>query len=166
MTETMLRAVVIGLGATAVIDIWALGLRRLGVASLQMALLGRWLGHLLRGRWAHDSIAAATPMRGERLIGWFAHYAIGVTFAVLLLSLVGLTWARAPSLWPPLIVGLATVVAPLFVLQPAIGAGVASAKTPRPLFNALKSVATHAVFGVGMYVAAWATNAALPGAWS
>lgn len=46
----------IGVGATAVMDLWAAALRRIGVPSLDFALLGRWVGHLPDGRWMHDSI--------------------------------------------------------------------------------------------------------------
>ena len=90
-------------------------------------------------------------------MGWFAHYAIGVTFAALLLSSFGLKWARSPSLLPALLIGIVTVVSPFFILQPALGAGIASSKTPAPLLNSLKSLATHTVFGFGLYLAALAT---------
>jgi hypothetical protein len=93
-------------------------------------------------------------VRGERVIGWTAHYSIGVTFATLLLAVFGLDWARSPSLLPALGVGVVTVVAPLFLLQPALGAGIASSKTPRPVFNSLKSLLTHVVFGFGLYLSA------------
>ena len=43
---------------------------------------------------------------------------------------------------------------PLFVMQPAMGAGVASARTPTPLRNIARSVASHLVMGVGFYVGA------------
>jgi len=154
LIELALRAVLVGVGATLVMDVWALAIRRLGVRSLDLGLLGRWIGHLAHGRWAHARIADATPIRHERLIGWCAHYTIGVAFAGLLLAINGLDWARSPSLGPALAIGLATVVAPLFVLQPALGLGVASSKTPTPAFNALKSVVTHTVFGLGLYLAA------------
>jgi hypothetical protein len=49
------------------------------------------------------------------------------------------------------------VLAPLLVLQPALGLGVASSRTAAPLFNATKSVVTHLVYGVGLYLAARAT---------
>ena len=64
-------------------------------------------------------------------------------------------------MFPALYVGVLTVVAPLFILQPALvilqpalGAGIASSKTPRPVFNSLKSLVTHTVFGLGLYLAA------------
>ena len=161
--ELVLRAVFIGVGATVLMDLWALLLRRLGVRSLDFALLGRWVGHLARGQWRHASIAQATPVRGERWLGWSAHYAIGVSFAALLLAAFGLEWARSPSLLPALGVGVVTVVAPLFVLQPALGLGVASSKTPTPLFNGVKSVVTHTVYGLGLYLAARAIALIAPG---
>jgi hypothetical protein len=150
--EFVLLSLVIGAGATLAMDAWAAVLRRFGVPSLSFAFLGRWIGHLPQGRWLHDSIAKAAPIKGELWIGWCAHYAIGVSFAGLLLVVFGLKWAHSPTLGPALFIGLATVVAPLFVLQPALGAGIASSKTPRPVFNSVKSVVTHAVFGVGLYL--------------
>jgi hypothetical protein len=152
--EFVLRALLIGAGATLVMDAWALLLRQFGVPSLNFAFLGRWIGHLADGQWMHASIAKALPVRGESALGWCAHYAIGVSFAALLLATRGLEWARSPTLAPALLVGIVTVVAPLFVLQPALGAGIASTKTAAPVFNSLKSVMTHAVVGVGMYLAA------------
>jgi hypothetical protein len=165
MNETVefgVRSLLIGAGATVIMDLWAALLRRFGVPSLDFALLGRWLGHLPRGRWLHEGIAKSAPVRGERLFGWCAHYAIGVSFASLLLALFGLEWARSPSLGPALLVGLVTVLAPLFVLQPALGAGIASSRTPRPVFNTLKSVVTHVVFGFGLFLAARAVVSLLP----
>lgn len=161
MSETVelaLRAILIGVGATLVMDAWALLLRAFGVPSLNFAYLGRWIGHLREGSWTHhEGIARATPIRNERVIGWSAHYSIGVTFAALLLSMFGLSWARSPSMLPALAVGIVTVAAPLLVLQPALGAGIASSRTPAPLFNSLKSVVTHTVYGFGLYLAARAT---------
>src|SRR5206468_5223186 len=101
--------------------------------------------------------ADAAPIHGERLLGWAAHYTIGIAFAALLVAIRGVAWARSPSLAPALVLGIVTVVAPLFVLQPALGAGFASSKTPRPFFNAGKSVVTHTVFGFGLYGSAIAT---------
>ena len=155
--EFAFRTVLIGAGATVAMDLWALLLRQFGIPSLNFAFLGRWIGHLPQKQWMHKSIAKAAPVRGELVMGWFAHYAIGVTFAALLLSSFGLKWARSPSLLPALFIGIVTVVSPLFILQPALGAGIASSKTPAPLFNSLKSLATHTVFGFGLYLAALAT---------
>jgi len=158
----VLRTLLIGVGATLVMDAWAALLRQFGVPSLDFALLGRWLGHLPEGRWFHVSISQATPVKRERLLGWAAHYSLGVSFAALLLLAFGLDWARAPSLLPALSVGIATVVAPWLVLQPALGAGIASSKTRTPVFNAMKSLGTHTIYGVGMYLAALASASLIP----
>ena len=54
--------------------------------------------------------------------------------------------------------GLLTVVAPLSVLQPALGAGIAASRAPNPNAVRLRSVLTHAVYGLGLYASArlWA----------
>jgi hypothetical protein len=151
----LVHALVIGAGATVVMDIWTQLQKRLfGVSSLDYAMVGRWIGHLADGRYRHDSIAKASPVSGERVIGWTAHYAIGVSFAALLLGIWGLDWADNPSLGPALIVALATVVAPFLILQPALGAGIAASRTPHPNRARLKSIVTHLSFGLGLYVSA------------
>lgn len=154
--EILIRGVLIGVGATAAMDLWGLFLKRVfSVPSLDYALVGRWIGHFRQGRFMHESIAKAAPVRGERLIGWGAHYAIGVLFAFLLLMLWGIDWAREPRLLPALIIGLLTVAAPFFIMQPGMGAGIAAARTPNPTSARLRSLATHAVFGIGLYGSAW-----------
>ena len=65
-----------------------------------------------------------------------------------------LRWLEQPTLLPALVFGALTVVAPWFVMQPAMGAGVLALKTPTPLKNGLRNLANHTVFGVGLYVAA------------
>ena len=161
--EFALRAILIGVGATMIMDLWAIVLRLLRIPSLDLAFLGRWIGHLARGRWFHDRIATTEPIRGERVLGWCAHYAIGVSFAALQLAVAGLDWAHSPTPLPALMVGIATVVAPLLILQPALGAGIVSRRTRAPVFNSLKSTLTHTVFGLGMYATALVTAALWPG---
>ncbi len=150
------RAVAIGIVATAVMDLWLTLLKALGLPTLNFALLGRWVAHMPRGRWAHQAIAQAAPVRGETALGWAAHYFTGIALALLLAALAGPQWLRAPSLWPALGFGMATVALPLFVMQPAMGAGVASSRTKTPALNVLKSLANHTAFGLGLYAAALA----------
>ncbi|MEN5037457.1 DUF2938 domain-containing protein [Pseudomonas sp. TWI929] len=144
----------IGIGATVVMDLWGLLLRRLGVATLNFAMVGRWAGHLLRGRVRHQAIAKAEPVRHELAWGWVIHYTIGVLFAMLLVAIVGEGWLLAPTLLPALVVGVVTVAAPLCFMQPAMGAGFFASKTLTPARNCLKSLATHFVFGVGLFLSA------------
>lgn len=160
--EFAVRSVLIGAGATAGMDLWAALLRQFGVPSLNFAFLGRWLGHLPDGQWFHAGIAKSAPVKGELILGWLAHYSIGITFAAVLLATFGLQWARSPTLLPALFIGLVTVVAPLLILQPALGLGIASSKTPAPLWSSAKSVVTHTVYGLGLYLAALATAWGLP----
>jgi hypothetical protein len=153
---TLIHAAAIGAGATAVMDLWALLLRRgFGVASLDLALLGRWIGHFRRRRFRHERITDAPPIRHERVIGWTAHYTIGVSFGVLLAAIAGPAWLERPTLVPALIVSSATLVAPFLVMQPAMGAGIAASRTQHPNAARLRSIVTHTVYGVGLYVAGW-----------
>jgi hypothetical protein len=142
----------IGAGATLATDLWAIARGRLFGAPLpNWALVGRWFGHMARGRFRHERIATAEHVRGERVIGWTAHYLIGIAFAGGLLASCGIAWARQPTPAPALLLGLATVAAPLLLMQPGMGAGIAARRTPQPNSARLQSLVTHVVFGLGLY---------------
>lgn len=153
--EIVVRGTVMGLAAAGLMDVWGLLLRRgFGIPTLDYALLGRWIGHMASLRFAHERIAAAEPVPGERPLGYLAHYAIGVAFAVLLLLVVGLEWTRAPTVLPAIALGLGTIVAPWLVMQPGMGAGVAGSRTSNPAATRLRNLVTHGVYGLGLYLAA------------
>jgi hypothetical protein len=155
--QTLAWIVAVGIGATLVMDLWGLAQRRLLKArTLDYALVGRWVGHMTEGRLRHSQIAAVAPVRHERLLGWFVHYATGVGFAGALLALGGSRWAAHPSPQLAIAVGIATVGAPFAIMQPALGFGFAGARLPSPWRARGRSLATHVVFGGGLYLAALA----------
>jgi hypothetical protein len=149
----------VGAGATAVIDLWAIARKRLfGTPPPDYGLVGRWLAHMARGRFRHDSIVAAQSVHGERQIGWTAHYLIGISFAAILPGVWGLAWIHHPTIGPALVVGIGSVAAPFLVMQPGMGAGIAASRTPRPAAARIQSLVTHAIFGLGLYTTGWAAN--------
>ena len=144
----------VGIGATALMDLWLWLLSRLGLPATGFAMVGRWVGHLGRGVLVHAAISKAAPMPFERALGWLTHYLVGIAWAALLFGLQGTAWLERPTVLPALAFGVVTVAAPWFVMQPAMGAGCMARKTPTPLNNGLRNLANHAVFGAGLYVAA------------
>jgi hypothetical protein len=155
VAEFVLKAIWIGAGATALADLWAWMLNRVAnVPAANWGLVGRWFAYFPRGRFVHESIAKAEPVRGEAVVGWTAHYVIGVAYAALLLAICGMDWAQRPTVLPPLILSLVLLAAPFFVMQPGMGAGIAASKTPSPNAARVRSVMTHTVFGLGLYASA------------
>ena len=151
----ILRAVAIGIGATLAMDLWNLFLKRtFDIPSLNYCLLGRWVSHMPRGTLRHASIAAAQPQARECMVGWVTHYSIGVALALGFVLLVSGDWLARPTILPALLYGLGTVVFPFFVMQPSFGLGIAASRTPNPARARLKSLVTHSVFGVGLYLCA------------
>ena len=85
--------VAIGMGATLVMDLWNLFLKRaFGVLSLNYCLLGRWIRHMPTGTFRHANINAASQKNCECAIGWMAHYTIGVVFALVFVLFVSFDW--------------------------------------------------------------------------
>jgi hypothetical protein len=146
------NSVIIGVGATAVMDLWALMLQRfLGIVPLNYAIVGRWVGYMSRGVFCHRNIVTVKPVAAELAVGWIVHYLIGIGFAALLLMLAGNEWLSSPRIMPAIIFGIASVTMPFFIMQPCMGFGFAAAKTHKPISARLRSLQTHFIFGLGLY---------------
>jgi hypothetical protein len=152
--QHVIGAIAIGIGATLLMDLWNLFLKRaFGIPSLNYCLLGRWLRHMSAGTFRHASIGESPQKSSECAVGWIGHYTIGIVLALVFVSLAP-AWLARPSFLPALVFGIVTVVFPFFILQPSLGLGIAGSKTPKPMQARLKSLATHTVFGVGLYLCA------------
>ncbi len=157
--DTWVSVILIGIGATALMDLWGiLRTHLLGISPLSYGLVGRWLLYMPKGRFRHTAIAASSPVEGELILGWVVHYAIGIGFASLLVALGGAEWLQQPSLGLALTIGIGTLAAPFLLMQPAMGAGIAASKTPNPSAARLQSLITHTLFGLGLYGSALGIN--------
>lgn len=152
MQEFIIRSIIIGAGATALLDLWNIILNKLfKVPAPNWAMVGRWFAHAAKGQFTHDNIGQAPAIKRELAIGWIAHYVVGMLFAASVLLIWGLEWALAPTLLPALIVGVLTVGCGWFILQPGMGLGVAAAKLPNPTEVRVRGTIAHVVFGLGLY---------------
>lgn len=152
MLELILKAIVIGAGATALMDVWAIFLNVAFKMPLpNWALVGRWFCGLTGGKVFHDDIAAAAPWPHELAIGWIAHYAIGILYAGALIFFAGPEWLAAPTFLPAWILGMVTIGAGWFLLQPGMGAGWAASNRPNPMQVRLLNILAHTVFAIGLY---------------
>lgn len=151
----LVSTLAIGVVATAVIDLWSvLRWRLFGVAKPNYALVWRWLVGVAQGSWVQTAIKQSPKVPGEQWLGWCAHYGIGVGFAAVLVIWQGQGWLNQPTLWPAILVGAITVLAPFCLMQPGMGLGFAAAKTPEPNRARLHSLVTHLLFGLGLYIGA------------
>lgn len=153
-TATLIKGALIGIAGTVLLDVWALFLARVwNIPATNWAMVGRWLGHIPRGKFHHTSMSEAESVKGEHAIGWIAHYVIGIGYGLLLLALWGSAWLTEPTILPPLVLSWVLLVAPYFLMMPSMGMGFAGSKTSKPAITRIKSVVSHSVFGLGMYLA-------------
>lgn len=154
-TEIVIRAALVGIGGTVVLDLYAAAVQRLlGVPATNWKMVGRWIGHMPKGAFVQPDIVQAKAVPGEHALGWMFHYGIGIGYGLLLVAIWGAGWLAAPHMSAPLVLALALLVLPYFVMMPGMGMGIAGSRTPRPNVTRLKSVIGHSVFGSGMYLTA------------
>ena len=152
MADFLWRSVAIGCGGTAAFDIWALLLAYVfGQPKPNWGLVGRWFAHLAKGIFFHSDIAEAQAVPNETAIGWIAHYVIGIIYAAALVAIAGDAWVANPTFLPAWILGLVTVGAGWFILQPGMGAGWAASLRPNPMKIRAFNLIAHSVFAAGMF---------------
>ena len=155
MGKFIIASLVMGVAATALLDIWAILLNRMfGFATPNWTFGGRWFGHVARGQFLHEDISRSAAIPNELALGWIGHYAIGILFAVVTVLIGGEAWLKAPTLLLPMVVGLVTVGCGWFLMQPGMGAGIAASKKPDAARIRMLNIAGHIVFGLGLYGAA------------
>ena len=158
-TGIAFHAVLIGVGATIILDLWGILLERIaGMPRPDWGMVGRWIGHIPKGKLVHDRIADAHHIPEERVIGWSVHYLIGILYSSIVVAIWGLDWVTDPTLMPPLLISWVALIAPFFIMQPGMGAGIAASKTPHPNKARLNSIVAHTVFGLGLFVSALVTG--------
>jgi len=152
MLDLLWRGALIGVGATALIDIWAILLAALfGLPRPNWGMVGRWVWHLRDGKVFHDDIGKAQPYAHELALGWAFHYLVGLVYGVILVLATGAAWLTAPTFLPAFILGIVTVGAGWFLLAPGMGAGWAASKTPNPTKTRALSLISHTVFAIGIF---------------
>lgn len=67
MSDIIIAGLFIGLTATALSDLWAVFLEKVfKVPNYGFDAVGRWIGHMTRGRFFHKPIFASPPIPGEK----------------------------------------------------------------------------------------------------
>src|SRR5271168_3884004 len=151
---TVTEIIVIGVVATLTTDLWQRLLQAIGFPPANWGLVGRWVAGFLHGSFIHRSIAATPKVPGEIAIGWAFHYVVGIAYAALYLAIMRLAFGSGPTLVSALVFATALLIAPWFVMQPALGFGFMAARTPKPNLVRAYNASAHAVFGLGLYLGA------------
>ena len=150
-----LKIFTVSIVATLATDAWQRLLQTIaGIAPANWALVGRWIVRIFRGVFVRRPITATPQVNGEVAIGWAFHYAVGVFYAALYLAIMGFGFNSGPTLASPLIFAIVLLVAPWFILQPALGLGFIASHSPNPAATRTVNASVHAVFGLGLYLGA------------
>ena len=149
--------VIVGILATVTMDVVAVIAFRFGIAGRGPRrtgpdLIGRWIGYLLRGKFRHTDILQTPPLPGELLLGFAAHYSIGIVLALVYLGLLAVAHAT-PTALSAILYGTATTVLPWFLMFPSQGMGWLGRDAPGDAHLARISLFNHMIFGLG--IALW-----------
>lgn len=150
----IVKTILIGIGGTAAIDCFTFLVSLIGNTPRGILFVGRWLAYMPKGKFFHHTIIETPSIANELIIGQIAHYSIGIIFAFLLVVVYGEKWLVNPRLFPAIIIAFITLIPPIFILQPALGFGIAFSNMPIPGLLLLKIYLIHMVYGIGLYLSA------------
>lgn len=146
------QALILGIGATVLSDLWQWAFLKLTEGkSPNWSSVGRWVLGFRAGRIIDHDLASRPALPGENATGWVFHYIIGAGYGGLYLILLALSGA-APSLGSALLYGAVTLAAPMLFMKPAMGGGIFGIRAARPWRGALKTVSAHMSFGLGLWL--------------
>ena len=158
--EHALRVLVMGITATVSIDLWAtFANRMLGWPRTNWGLVGRWIGHMRHGQFTHISIGSSPKIVHESILGWVFHYVVGCIYAALYLTYSNIVHMGQPTLVSAVLFGLATILSPWLLMQPALGLGICASKAPRSNLVRLQNLIIHTIFGLALYYSYQVSNA-------
>jgi hypothetical protein len=141
-----------GVVATYVMDVAARRVVAPALGKGPSGGLGRWIGHMLRGRFTHEDIRTAKPIPHEAAIGMAAHYGIGLALGAAYALLLRVPRPRESSVLGATTYGVATTVLPWFWMFPARGQGVMGLRDHDLRVPAF-ALGTHVAYGLALGIA-------------
>jgi len=146
---SMLRAALAGVVATYAMDLAGRKVVAPALGKGPSGGLGRWIGHMLKGRFTHEDITKVEPVEHEAAIGIVAHYGIGLVLGAGYALLLRVPQPRQSSVPRATAYGVATTVFPWFLMFPARGQGVMGLRDGDLRVPAF-ALCTHVAYGLGL----------------
>lgn len=148
-----IRTVFIGILATITMDLLSFTSLKLGfIAFLPPRLTGRWFASMARGHFLHSDITQTPPISHEMAIAVPMHYAIGITLAVVYLTVSSVLGFNPRNLVTALGFAPCTNVLPWLLMFPAMGYGWFGTHGPPGTKLFLSSLVTHCFYGLGVWL--------------
>lgn len=152
--EILVLAFLGGIVGAVFMDITETYMAKVGITSgVNVALLGRWVMGLQRGRLTHDNILDSPALPNEVSVGWGFHFLVGGGCVALAYPLFfGFSTIAQPTshILGGVLFGLATSALPWFILLPCFGWGVFGWRGPRGSNAVLAATLSHVPYGIGV----------------
>ncbi|MXN20633.1 DUF2938 family protein [Pseudooceanicola sp. GBMRC 2024] len=156
MPEILRFILIVGIGATVALDLWAVVMARIGwMPGTHWPAVGRWLLGLRAGRLVLEGTDSRPYSLAEAVLGWLFHYLIGLGYAAAFPLIWGTGFLSAPTVFPVVLIGIVvSSLAGLMILMPAMGGGLFARRLPGAGGVILYVLIAHAVFALAQYLLA------------
>ena len=120
--------------------------------KIDVAMIGRMAAGWTQGRFFYGHPDEMEQVSNEKIYGYLAHFAIGVSLAVPFVFGWDF-WIEGPAspLWAVLY-GVTTTTASFFFVYPSMGLGAFGRRSPERIKAFITPLANHFFYGVGLAV--------------
>ncbi|ASK79359.1 hypothetical protein CF386_09865 [Paraphotobacterium marinum] len=153
----LILSIFIGIIATIIFDLYSIILNfTFNIHDpINMNLLGRWIGYLIKGDMIFHNIPQLIPIKYELALGWISHYLTGIL--VSLFFLIALKFSKKSHsnlaiFSISILFGWFLMIVPFTVMMPVMGGGYFASSTPNPEFIRWLVFFSHSIFGLGLFV--------------
>lgn len=140
-----------GITGTIVMDLLNYVFSRMGlIQKVEINMIGRMTAGWLRGRFLYKHPNDMKAVNHEGLLGYLAHYSIGIGLAIPYILVCVNYIGDMPSAYHTIIYGISTTVASWFIVYPSMGFGVLGLRSPDGIKATYSSLANHFFYGAGL----------------
>jgi len=151
--DHLITGIVAGLLGTLAMDLFNSLAARTGLfLKIDVAMIGRMAAGWLHGRFRYEHPDEMEQISNAKIYGYFAHFGIGVGFAVPFVLTWSLCVGGPVSPLCAIIYGVITTAASFFFVYPSMGLGAFGRRSPERLKAFITPLVNHFSYGLGLSV--------------
>tara|TARA_B100001540_G_C15707854_1_gene597063 strand:- start:551 stop:1024 length:474 start_codon:yes stop_codon:yes gene_type:complete len=149
----LIEGIASGIIATLMFDLFQLSLSySYNINRSRWDLVGRYFAGFKKKKYFCENLENDEPIKNELIIGYVAHYFIGIIFGILYVS-INILIFDTPSIFLAILIGFVTVLFGWCIMMPyAYNIGFFANKKEEWKQILIQNLIVHFIFGIGLYI--------------
>ena len=149
----IIDGIISGIVATMLFDAFQISLSyAYNINKSRWDLVGRYFFGFVDKIYIREDLESDKPVKNELLIGYIAHYLIGIIYGIIYVT-INILFFNEPSLILAILFGFITVLGGWCIMMPyAFNLGFFASKKEERFQILTQNLIVHFIFGIGLYM--------------